>query len=241
MKKRIETVYRYALKWRKATRLTPVVIENMKVVYYPIPKIASSSVKSYFLEHAIKISNKNKQSLGRIHYSHYPTMPVSKARRLAGYTSFVVVRNPAHRIWSCYQDKIVRYKETGEPLRSAFDRYNIIFGKNFFDVDMSFEKFVSSVAKIPDWASDQHFRSQYKYVYVHKNKVSVDRIIRLENLDLDMRKLTNQLGLPQWDSRLLNESKARNNFPDISPEIAEKIYKRYRLDYELCGYAHEFK
>ncbi len=242
MKKRIETFITYAKRWRRAVSLTPVVIEKMRIVYYPIPKIASSSIKSYFLTHAItgaKGAESENHIHNNVHQDSYPTLPVSKARRLVGYTSFVVVRHPIERIWSCYKDKIVRYKKNGMPLRPAFERYNIIFGKQFFDLEMSFEAFVHSVSRIPDWASDQHFRSQHCYVNVQKGKIAVDRIVRLENLDSEMRDLTKQLGLPPWDLRKLNESGSSHQPMEIAANIKDKIYQRYRRDFELCGYSYE--
>jgi hypothetical protein len=87
----------------------------------------------------------------------------------------LVIRNPYERIYSCFLDV-----EKGKNIM-----YKYPSGlTDFFGIksDISFEKFVRKVIKLPDYLSDRHFRSQSFYLQkgVRESLSEVD-IILLEN------------------------------------------------------------
>ena len=61
-----------------------------------------------------------------------------------------VIRNPYDRIASCWRQKVMHK----EKLHSGFTKFKEIYWKQ------PFNEFIEAVSNMPDWKSDQHFRSQ---------------------------------------------------------------------------------
>lgn len=223
-------------------RLTPeaIVCHELKLLYFSIPKVASSSVKYYLRKNGYDSDNATLSdfAIKNIHGYAYPRIGKSMfiKYRNAGYTAFVVTRDPCKRLWSCYVEKILKKREAGHGLFRGFRRYNEISHRKIFDVDMSFESFVESVVMIPDWLSDGHFRSQYCSVILHKKSLMIDHMIDVDRLNEEMIDMTNKLGIPRWDSPNLNPSKSRAIQPQFNEKIIQLVKKRYERDYLLFNY-----
>lgn len=221
-------------------RMTPtaIVCEPLRLCYYSIPKVASSTVKRYLVEHGYKDHDMATDNMGlyQVHAYSFPRATASEILRLDDHLKFAVVRDPYRRIWSCYVDKILRNRDNGKPIHPGFSRYNRIFGINAFDVNMDFTSFLKSVARLPDWMADGHFRSQHRFIAKLNGKLLVDRIVKIEALEEEMRQLTRDRELPAWNPPNLNPSKANSTSHDWSAEQIRIVNSRYADDFKWLSY-----
>ena len=225
--------------WTKRQPLA-VVIHKLRLVYYPVPKVASSSLRRYFLMHALAEDRDDIATLPQeaIHQEFvYPTLPRRKAAALEGYTSLAVVRNPFDRIWSCYQDKVAGQAKANGKLHPGLQRYNKLTGRVIFSPEMSFLEFCRTISNIPDFLADEHFRSQHRLVPADRSAFQVDYLVRQEELDARMTEICERLGLPAWQSERVNAVRSpRQSGGGFTEEIVELLWRRYTRDLRLTGY-----
>ncbi len=212
------------------------VFDDRELVYIPIYKVASTSIKTALIrprdgasQYPEYMAIHDEGSFGR----HSLLNPRQRA-----YFKFSFVRDPFTRLVSCYEDRVRRpiYAPIGRYyFDTAYNRVLIrrLFGSEFSQ-DMSFEAFVNLVAKIPDWLADGHFKSQYGWIYRFGRPIP-DYVGRLETLAEDWRPLAARFGLPEPEHR------NRSNQQDIASyftteRLVALAAKRYRKDIELFGY-----
>ncbi|KPP84155.1 MAG: Sulfotransferase family [Rhodobacteraceae bacterium HLUCCA08] len=84
--------------------------ERHKVAYVPIPKVACSALKLalHEMEHGVPFARDPDRPRRKTLHQLYPSarFDPAEARRLDGYFSFVVVRDPVERILSAYANKL---------------------------------------------------------------------------------------------------------------------------------------
>jgi len=143
------------------------------------------------------------------------------------YYSFTFVRNPFERLYSCYQSKYIADKKRYGKIMLDFDYYMLGLIKK----DRGFEYFVKIVSKIPDWASDRHFKSQYSLI--HKESVRVpDFIGRYENLEKEFEPIRVKYNLEKL-THLNKSSQNQTGWREsYTPELIEIVYKRYKKDFD---------
>jgi Sulfotransferase family len=95
----------------------PIVLRKYNIAYFPVPKVACSSLKHlfFFLEHGRKFEN-SIDSAGKKHHIHnsvYPTLNTSEDdwSCAANMHRIVVVRDPIDRFISAYRNRVMFYKE----------------------------------------------------------------------------------------------------------------------------------
>jgi hypothetical protein len=218
-------------------RPRPFICPELKLLYYVIPKAASSTVRRYLIEHGYPDRRPDQLTHNHIQHFVFPRVPQPQARRLArdGYRSFAVVRNPYERIVSCYLDKIVGAGASPGP-SDGFVRYNRLLGRPLFRNDMTFLEFMRIISRIPDMASDAHFRCQRTFVPVEGGAVRLDRIIQLERFSEDFPEYVSSLGLPEWQAHRENPTKHGGGVLARHPEAIPLIRKRYESCFRLFGY-----
>jgi len=221
-------------KVQRSLRPTPIVSDNYRLLYFPIPKVASSSIKLYLLRnifltnYPVDLDHYTEQ---QIHRHTYPTTRRFSSTRYRQYFKLVIVRDPVSRIWSCYQDKIVNDRMRERPLRAGFERYNVLFRKSIFSLNMTFDDFVEAISRIPDIISDEHFRSQSRFLPHYTALHQHDFVCTMQNLDDTMLQLSTRLGLASWEKIKNNVSSANDQSP--SNNSRKLIRARYRQDYKL--------
>lgn len=171
-----------------------VLLATYGAVYVEVPKVACSSIKIVLAE-ALGIE------LGTEGNPHQVTFPAPPARRdgaalYPGLFSFAFVRNPWDRLVSCFRDKIL-----GET--SDFTGIHPVRGVAYclahfpvFQPRMTFERFVTAVATIPDEEADVHFRSQHRFLTNGSGEIAIDFVGRFETLSRDFDLVSRKLGLP---------------------------------------------
>jgi len=147
------------------------------------------------------------------------------------YFKFAFVRNPYARIVSCYRNKVLLKEEQ----LSSIDGYPFYCIK----ANISFEKFVKKIVRIPDFLADIHFKSQYSVLY-QRGQLLTDYLGKVENIEQDWKKLAQWYGLEANLVHSNNSTEKESVYRDYklyyTQELAELVYQRYRQDFELLGY-----
>ena len=195
-------------------------VPELDIAFIPNPKVANRSIK---LAIAKKI---NPNFSGDPHSANWQYLSNNSLQNYTGF-KFGFVRNPLDRLYSCYKQKIVLYARTyNQPI--LFWRYG-----NKFHKDMSFEEFVMTVSKIPDWYADIHFRSQHTFFY-RKNQLLVDFLGHFENLKHDWQEINQTINIGPLPH--LNASLGFDWQCAYSRETAALAMQRYRKDIEYFNY-----
>jgi hypothetical protein len=228
MPNRFSQIITNAKKAYKALKPHGIISHYYKVVYFPIPKVASSTVKRILHQP----DNYQDPSM-EIQQIEFPLIRLSEIEKYSSYKKFAIVRNPYDRMLSCYKDKIIRWYGWKKQIHPGFVRYNQIFGFKMFKPEMDFEEFMKVINKIPDSLSDEHFRSQTRFLPLKRGQLFLDFLIQIEDI--------NQLSLV-FPKITLDNLTASNSTKEVKQEILltdqskKLIYKRYQKDFELCNY-----
>lgn len=209
-------------------------MEDPKIAYIPVPKVASSSIRKLFMEKQIgkELMPDNSESYLRtrkglkrsIRHSRHPS---NFSDLQQDYFLFSFVRNPLTRLFSCYQDKIIESEKTDK--KCKFQAYGIGFG-------ISFNDFVCAVSDIPDSVAEQHFRSASAFI-THSGELLVNYVGKLEQFSDDWHILATRfnLPLPPTTHRVSSNRVAMKDIP-ISSDCMKRLIKRYAQDVDLFGY-----
>ena len=213
------------------------VLPEQKLAFIKLRKVASRSVKTsiirYILEQkgdlapdVLPLELKNKIDA---EYSHYlPTQTLYEMRE--EYFIVTIVRNPLARLFSCYSDKVVNYREREKKNILAF--YGV-------HLDMSFEDFVRLVADIPDPHSNTHFRSMHPFL-MHEGEIIPHKVLQLEQIDTQWSEIQDRFpGLSDLPKK--NVSIPASLHSAYTRELAEIAYKRYFDDIHTFGYYEEVR
>lgn len=216
----------------------PIVCEHLKLIYYPVPKVATSTVRRYLIENGFPGSLKG-DALTHDHIQHFSfpriTLKEALALKNQGYRSFGVVRNPYARITSCYLDKVAGGGSRAG-LNHGFQRYNRISGLQIFYHGMDFGLFVRRISRIPDWAADSHFRSQATFLPIVRGELQLDHLLHMENFEEEFLAFCRMNGLPDWSANRENRTIRRQKFLAEAPEAVTLLRKRYADCFARYGY-----
>jgi len=217
--------------------LKDVVIHEYKTIYFVIPKVASSSVKTLF-KNLLDLDSPSP------HTTRFPSIPRNQLSQYRDYFKFCFVRNPWDRLVSCYFSKIKKDYNLNVDLKVELAQVvqPSLSGKvswlpyPVINSNMSFPEFVTAVADIPDAKADKHFRSQYTFITDDQGQLITDFIGHFESLRGDFETIATKLGLPTQN--LPHELKTNHQHYSsyYTPETWEIVRKRYQQDIELFNY-----
>lgn len=149
-----------------------------------------------------------------------------------GVYRFAIVRDPWSRTYSCYKQKI----ENSSPIKQALH----FTGRPGLRPDMSFEDFVYWLCSEPgaDRFADRHWASQNLILGIDLG-ITYNFIGKIENMDIDMQKISESIGLPdnsfneRRNTTLSNKSEYLSHY---TQEMVDLIAKRYEDDIREFGY-----
>jgi hypothetical protein len=185
-----------------------------KAIFVHIPKCAGVAVsKSLF------------GGLGGGHNTMEDYTRLFTPSELSHFYIFTLVRNPWDRLVSAYF-----FLKNG----GMTEADNNFYMENIINFE-SFEEFVINwVNKDNIWLG-QHFRPQWSFIHDKRNKVTVDFIGKVENMDTDFKVVCQQLGVDIAIEKM-NVSK-RNNYQEYYTDkmkvIVSEVYDR---DIKEFGY-----
>ena len=200
-----------------------------KIIFVHNPKAAGSSIHILLKDlYELKGEQRDDPEPYLHHMSYQQILNLDPAYKY--YYSFAAVRNPWARLLSGYMDftqnrkniysGLIRYDE---PLLSEFE--------NFTD-------FVMRIGK-SKWINDVHFLPQH--IYTHSENRIVDTILRVENLQAEIRPLMKKIGFKYYQHLFTQKHRPSNHghyTEYYDTESAAKVASLYAKDIELFGYQY---
>jgi len=215
-----------------------MLLDDLKLIYFPIPKVAASSFKYVFATHLNYDQSLDIKDHNKLHKIIFPSVDRSEVRSADydDYLKFTCVRNPWDRLVSCYKSKIKsnkRYKNIH--FKNGVDRRFLYY--KVFKAGMSFNTFVHEVCNIPDIESDFHFRSQYDFVY-HNHHILINHLMKYETLGQEYKKLNSKLGNKLAKLPKMNSTKRHKpTSAYFDKELINLVRKRYDKDFQYFKYS----
>lgn len=217
-----------------------IVCDDPAFVYYVIPKVGCSSVKTALLPlfgmedrgaHPADHESGVHALFDRSGYQESKFELMAKRDRYRQHFKFTFVRNPWDRLLSCYYQKLA-------PGGQGLGREE--WGGERLWVGMDLPEFIRAVCRIPDESSNPHFRSQHVTVCSDgpRKELLVDFVAHYERFEEDFALIAKRLGADLRLPRLLASGRPpsyRDSYG--SRELARMVGERYRMDAEVFGYS----
>lgn len=210
----------------------PVILKQYSIAYFPIPKVACSSIKHllFFLEHGRNFEN-YVDSAGRKHNIHntvYRTLNKWEDdwAGAANMHRIAVVRDPVERFISAYRSRVVHFKELSEASIDAGKATLLALTP-----DPTLDQFIDNLelyrilsGSIKHHTDPQSFFLGHTLEYFGK----VYKFEELHALESDLRERTQ---IPAVLPHIVKGPAGKN--PPISDKRLRKIIEFYSGDYAL--------
>lgn len=188
--------------------------DDLKAIFVHVPKCAGVSIaKSIF------------GNLAGGHATLDEYVNIFEPKCIVNYFKFTIVRNPWDRLVSAFHflKKGGFNEEDKDWARSELEQFN------------NFDEFVKGWLNKENIWKWPHFRPQYHYIIEKKEKVQMDFVGFLENIDEDFQYITRRLGV---DSPLENANKGKHDdyrsyYNEVTMRIVSEVYD---TDIKLLGY-----
>lgn len=194
--------------------MAAIFCKKTKVVYFPAPKIASTSLRELFfeLENGFKFRKFSINGNATDLFWLYRNQEIFKAVEVPPeYEKISVIRNPISRFISTYKWLV-----------SGHDAY--------FREPMEINEFVSSLEIIGRQSAKAKFHLMPQFVFLGTDLSYFHKVFRIEDIadlnDYLSRRSGLKIDLP-WENQSSKLEQA------LSGESSEKIRKIYQADYEL--------
>lgn len=228
---------------RGRTSYDPIVIASHRAIFFPIPKVASTTMKAAIAK-LLGIQDRD------LHKAPFPTIKPQQLELepYRGFFKFTFVRNPWSRVISAYDNKVrfdlVRNHPLGVTtvartlspvLRPGYRVPGI--GHPVLHSKLTWDEYIDALCELDDEHTDIHLRSQHWFL-PGKNVDSLDFVGRLETFDDDFQVLSEKLGLPERKARTLNRTGgAADPKERLRPEAWRRLAERYATDIRMFGYS----
>lgn len=224
-----------------------------KVAFKDIAKIGSTTwlhiMSTIAVNHTRTINDNIIHGNDIERYGLYRKMytPTEAEDNLTGFTKFVVVRNPLHRIVSGYQNKIVSSKPAG--YRNAL--------KQFLNMNLSseripsFQGFVKMILSKTGLASDLHFANYF--MDINPCLISYQYILKLETHNTDLKCFLPQIYKIENYKSYMNLHRNMHSKHEFMTEVyleeytylnaylIKSVMEKFQYESEFFGYGFDMK
>lgn len=195
-----------------------IISNKSKLVYFPVPKIACSSIKRMFfeLEYGLSIDELKSKRPGFTVHQHWQSVAfeVSKKSFKEGFLKIAVLREPKKRFFSGFNEKVLTKNLLKRNFLSLCDELNLNTNPICDEFIFNFEKYRS----IP--VINHHFRPMF--FYLGKDLNYFDFVFSLEKInkfeEFMSERLQQKTLLPK-----INSHDKKFNFDEISNEAKNKL------------------
>jgi len=172
-----------------------------------------------------------------------PRLPWELRAALESSLVFTVVRHPLTRLVSAYRDKVAPTSSSPSP-SWALRRLCSQLGRGEGRCRVSWQEFVLHLLASPPSTYDSHWAPLASHC--QPCQVNYDLVLKVETLQSDWEVLRRLSGLEELpDLKHLNDNHNnqgtyRDYISQLSPPTLQKLYNKFRLDFELFGYSLDF-
>ncbi|GFV69665.1 carbohydrate sulfotransferase 11 [Trichonephila clavipes] len=246
---RVATNRRFGKENYCKTKLCPVIVDEQKVLFFCfIPKVASTSIKKFFLNISdIPLNDTTRNNITALHLAandalrrispmYFPTTTVNR------FFKIMFVRHPFDRLVSAFRSKA---EPPREEVPYFYDRYWIPIMKKLrpegSPLDrISFPEFVWYLTHTTERDYDEHWAPYWSRC--DPCLVDYNFIGKLETAQHDFPYAFGKVEIksgPEWWSYVhpTQHSVALKYFSTVPEEEIRRLYAIYRLDFELFGYS----
>lgn len=207
-----------------------MVLEDKKLIYLEVPKVANCSIKASMLKNKFKDDySVQRESL------KYTVHNLDN--KYDDYYKFTFVRNPFERIVSCYESKYHKDRQMLGNILTELEYDHYLFG--YIRRDRGFANFLCRIALIPDSYKDHHFKPQYSIVYDKNGRKRVDYIGKYENLNQEYGKISRKYGLDRLD--VYNKTDRKTYMEYYNRFTVYLAYFIYKKDIKFFEYEKEYQ
>jgi len=210
----------------------PIVLRKYNVAYFPVPKVACTSIKHlfFFLEHGRNFENFiDSAGIKRhIHNSWHPTLSSSRDdwSCAANMHRIVIVRDPVDRFISAYRNRVLFHKELSETTVDI-EKSQILGVRP----DPDLNEFIDSLELYRALSPVIRHHTHPQTCFIGHTMDYFSKVYRFEELDRLASDLCERTGLPVV---LPHKQKGiGGELPSISSKRIEKILEFYSGDYAL--------
>ncbi len=170
-----------------------LVNDKLRFVYCPIPKVASSSLKQWFLT-TLGFEPGRSDWPERPHEYLFEWLRGRSKAIPDSYLSFAFVRDPRRRLVSAFLQKfVVRWDVSESPARPVIREIcDTLHRPVDYAQGVSFRSFVKYIVSRAPMELDVHWRPQHLFLASPK---AIDFVGQVESFDADMLLLTRRLGI----------------------------------------------
>jgi hypothetical protein len=215
--------------------LKSIVLQEYRAVYFWIPKVACTSLKTVFAE-LLNLETPAYGGVGAVHFADFQILGANDSEDINNYFKFGFIRNPWDRLVSCFTSKIRSQEINNDYFRNGIERSFYRYGDLFYS-GMPFSKFVFEICNIEDSDADVHFMSQHQQIPMDDGVNLLDFIGRFESLQDDYSILKSRLGF-ELSLPHLHRTKTKSYDFFYNRESRDLVSKRYEKDIDLFKYTY---
>lgn len=229
---------------------TILINEAENILYCPIPKVASTSIKLALVREVRQIvdgynvhNSSEMLKAGFLKLRKFPKIQMQRLQKL------IVVRHPFERLLSAYLDKFKTRNKWTEHFQHKYgsyivNKYRKSHATSEEDITfMEFLEFLTDETTTCENRMNPHWAPYW--ILCHICRIKYNHIIRFENLTQGLNtfwlkvfgKHLNE-SLWTWEHKGLHDTKPlmKKYFYKLPPLLMNKLYKLYHLDFTIFGY-----
>lgn len=204
-----------------------LVMKPARVLFYPIAKVANTSVKNWALRlsgHTVDQPVHTLLDSGKIRMQarYHSERQFHDILRNPDWARVAILRDPIDRLISCYWDKFVRNRRVPSVLHHTLPVYRFLLGEEEITEEqiargLSFRQFCHYINLAPRGAMDPHWAPQSRYLETFR----WDHLFRIDSIDAFERFVLDRCGADLRDVRLGMQNVAPRHAETVEAQLAE--------------------
>lgn len=206
-----------------------LLVKPARVLFYPIAKVANTSVKDWVLRLSGHDTDKpvhTQLDRGeiRLQARYHSERQFSQIMRNPDWARVAILRDPTDRLISCYWDKFVRNRRIAPVLHHTRPVYQFLLGEEEITEEqiergISFRQFCHYLNLASRDTLDPHWAPQSRYLETYR----WDHLFRLENIAGFERFVLERCGAEVQNVRLGMQNVAPRNKKPVEAALADTL------------------